>query len=52
MWRIIGSIIKNQASGGKWLILEDIVNTVMVYVYCYGDKVELEHMVEYQDGSG
>ena len=56
MRKIVGSIVKNQASGGKWLISEAIVDTVRVYIYCYGDevddvlKVELEQMVEEQDG--
>ena len=37
---------------------EEIIDTVRVYIYCSGDKgnevlkVELDHMVEYQDGSG
>ena len=34
MQRIVGSIVKNQASGGKWLIYEAIVDTVRVYIYC------------------
>ena len=58
MRRIVGSIIKNQNSGGKWLISEEIVDTVRVYIYCYGDdldgvlKVEFFQMVEKQYGSG
>ena len=37
---------------------EEIIDTVRVYIYCSGDKgnevlkVKLDHMVEYQDGSG
>ena len=51
MRHIVGSIVKNQASGGKWLISEEIVDTVRVYIYFSGYdvdevlKVELEHMV-------
>ena len=51
--RVIGIIVKNQASGGKWLVSEAIVDTVSVYIYCSGDEVddvlkvelELDHMV-------
>ena len=56
MWQIVSSIVNNQASGGKWLISESIIDTVRVYIYWYGDDVdevlnmELEHMVEYQGG--
>ena len=39
MWQIVGSIVKNQASGGKWLISEAIVDTVRVYIYLSGDDV-------------
>ena len=35
--RVIGIIVKNQASGGKWLVSEAIVDTVSVYIYCSGD---------------
>ena len=48
---IVGIIIKNQASGGKCLISEEIVDTVRFYIYCSGDevdevfKVELEQML-------
>ena len=58
MQKIFGGIIKNQTSGGKWLVSEAIMDTVRVYVYCSGDdvddltKVELDHIVEEQDGSG
>ena len=58
MRRIVGSIINNQASGGKWLLSEAILDTVRVYIYCYvGEvnevmKVELYRMVEEQDGLG
>ena len=31
--RIVGSIVKNQASGWKWLISEEIFDTVRVYIY-------------------
>ena len=56
MRQIVGSNIKNQASGGKWLTYEDIVNTVRVYIYFYGDdevnfmKLRLDQMAEEQDG--
>ena len=58
MRQIVGSIVKNQASGGKWLISEAIVDTASLYIYCSGDevdevlKLELDHMMENQDGSG
>ena len=39
MWWIVGSIIKNQASGGKWLISDAIVDTVRVSIYCSNDEV-------------
>ena len=58
MQQIVGSIVKIQASGGKCLIYESIVDTVRVYIYWYGDdmdegfKVELDQMVEDQDGLG
>ena len=54
--RIFGSIVKNQASGGKWLISESIVDTVRFYKYFSGDevdevlKLELDQIVEEQDG--
>ena len=56
MRHIVGSIVKNQASGGMWLISEEIVDTVRVYIYCSGDevdkvfKVDLEKMAEEKDG--
>ena len=56
MCHIVGSIVKNQAYGSKWLISEEIVDTVRVYISCSGDKVdeilkvELDHMMEDQDG--
>ena len=40
MQRIFGSIVKNQASGGKWLIYKAIVDTVGVYIYYSGDEVD------------
>ena len=40
MRRIVGSIAKNQASGGKWLISEAIVDTMRVYIHCYTDEVD------------
>ena len=58
MRQIVGIIVKNQASGGKWIISEVIVDTVRVYRYFSGDEVDeflnvyLDHMVEYQDGPG
>ena len=58
MRQIDGSIVKNQVYVGKWLIYESIVDTVRVYIYWYGDdmdegfKVELDQMVEDQDGLG
>ena len=56
MRQILGSIVKNQASCGKWLISEEITDTVKVYIYCSGDEadesleVELEQIVETQGG--
>ena len=32
MRQIVGSIVKNKASGGKWLISEEIVDTVRLYI--------------------
>ena len=58
MQKIVGNISKNQASGGKWLISEAIVDTVRVYIYLSGDevdevlKVELDQMVEEKYGPG
>ena len=40
MRQIVGSIVKNQESGGKWLIYESIFDTVRVYIYSYGDEVD------------
>ena len=40
MRRIIGSIVKKQSSGGKWLISEKIVDTMRLYIYCSGGKVD------------
>ena len=57
MRKIIGSIVKNQASGGKCLISEAILYTVRLYIYCSTDEVDevlkmkLYQMVEKQDGS-
>ena len=31
---------KNQASGGKWIISDSIVDTVGVFIYCYIDEVD------------
>ena len=48
--RIVGIIVKNQASDVKWLISEAIFDTVRVYIYWSGDelyevlKVELYQM--------
>ena len=56
MHRTVGSIVKNQASGGKWLISEEITDTVKVYIYCSGDEAdaflmaELDQLIEYKDG--
>ena len=50
--KIVGSIVKNQAYGGKWLISEAIFDTVRIYIYFSGDevdevlKVELNQIVE------
>ena len=54
--RIVGSIVKNQASGGKWLMSEANVYTMRFYIYCSVDevddvlKVDLHQMVEEKDG--
>ena len=40
VWQIIGIIVKNQASGGKWLISEEMFDTVGVYIYWSGDEVD------------
>ena len=56
MRQIVGNIIRNKASGGKWLISEDILDTVRLYVYCSIDEVdevpkaEFYHIVEEKDG--
>ena len=56
MWQIVGSIVKNQAYGGKWLVSEAIFDILRVYIYFSGDdidevfKVDLDHMVEEKDG--
>ena len=56
MRKIIVSIVKKQASGRKWLICEEIVDNVRVYIYWYGNevdgvlKMELEQIVEDKDG--
>ena len=39
MCQSVGSIVKNQASGGKWLISDAIVDTVRVYIYFSGDDL-------------
>ena len=58
MCQSVGSIVKNQASGGKWLISDAIVDTVRVYICFSGDdlcevlKLELDQMAEYHDGLG
>ena len=55
---IVGSIVKHQASDGKWLISEAIVDNVRVYIYCSGDDVDevlngdLDQMVEEKYGLG
>ena len=33
MRRIVGSIVKKKAYGGKWLIFGEIVDNVRVYIY-------------------
>ena len=61
MKHIVGIIVKNQASGEKWLISEAIVDTVRVYIYCSGDEVDeveevlnvkLDQMVEEKGSLG
>ena len=58
MRNIVGSIVKNKAYGGKWLISEAIVDTKRVYIYCSGDYVDevfklgLDQIVEEQDDLG
>ena len=58
MSKIVGGIVTNQASCGKWLISEAIVDTVRVYIYCSGDELDevlkagLGHMVEEHNSSG
>ena len=58
MRQIVGSDVKNQSSGGKWLISQSIVHTVRVYIhFCDNDmdeifKVQLYQMLEDQDGLG
>ena len=53
---IVGIIVKNQASGSKWIISEAIVETLRVYIYFSGDEVDevlkvgLDQRVEEQDG--
>ena len=55
MRQIVGSIVKKQDSGGKWIISEAVVDTETVYIYLYGDevyevlKVEFDQMVQEQD---
>ena len=50
--RIVGIIVKNQASDVKWLISEAIFDTSRFYVYLSGDQVdeflilELDQMME------
>ena len=46
MRQIVGSIVKTQASGGKWLISEAIVNTVRFYIYCSVYEVDGVFKVE------
>ena len=56
MRHIVGSIVKDQASVGNWLIYASIVDTLRFYIYCFGEggdgvfRVELYQMLEYQDG--
>ena len=38
--KIVGSIVKNHSSGGKWIISEAIVDNVRVYIYFSGDEVD------------
>ena len=38
--KIVGSIVKNHSSGGKWIISEAIVDHVRLYVYFSGDEVD------------
>ena len=38
MWQIVGSVVKNQAFGGKCLISEAIVDTGKVNIYFSGDE--------------
>ena len=40
MQKIVGSIVKTQASGGKWLISKATVDTVRFYIYLSGDEVD------------
>ena len=40
MWKIIGIIVKNLASGGKWLVSDMIVDSFRVYIYWSGDDVD------------
>ena len=43
---IVGGIVKNQASGGKWLIYEVTFDNFMLYIYFYGDEVDKVLKVE------
>ena len=43
---IVDSIVKNQASGGKCLISEAIVDTARVYIFCSRDEVDKVLKVE------
>ena len=40
MQQIVSNIIKNQASGGKWIIPEAIADIGRVYIYFSGDEFD------------
>ena len=40
MWWNVVIVTKNQDYGGKWLILEAIVDMGWVYAFCSGDEVD------------
>ena len=46
MRHIFVNILKNQASGGKWLIYEVTFDNFMLYIYFYGDEVDKVLKVE------
>ena len=39
MRKIVVGIVKNQASGVKWLISDTIDDTLRLYIYLSGDEV-------------